>query len=104
MEPLTAKIVPPSWEKQTYYLLSNGWTACEEGSPYGWFIRSLENKSTGKKWEASNGSPENGLGAAHYNAMLNTDKYIDLPDFAKDWRDDRWPFLVRKHFEVIWGQ
>ena len=99
---MTATVLPQSWEKQTYYQLSNGWIAVEEEGHYGWFIRTLENKKTGKRWEASNGIKENKLGADHYNKLLKTDKYIDLPDFAKDWKEKEWPNLVRRKFTVNW--
>lgn len=97
---LEAVTTPESWAKQTYYLLSNGWTAVEEHCVYGGFIRTLKSPE-GKVWEASNGKPPN-LGAEYYNEMLSTNKYIDLPEFAKEWRSKQWHGLVRRCFDVLW--
>ena len=94
-----------SWEKQDWYLLENGWTACVEyNQSYGPFVKLLLGPGVtdscgdrGPVWCASNGKPPE-LGAAHYNAMLETDRYVDLPDFAQPWVGHEWHALVRPEF------
>ena len=74
-----------SWEKQTLWKLENGWIATEEYSDhYGGFIKKLDSPD-GKMWLASNGTPEQGLGAEHYNKVFGVSYYVDLPEFAAPW-------------------
>jgi hypothetical protein len=99
---ITGKILPESWEKAKHFKLSNGWIAIiNYNSFHGEYITQLS--KNGKVWLASNGSIENGLGAEHYNKVFKTDKYIDLPDFAKEWRDNNQYKLVRPNFEKIYN-
>lgn len=82
---MKATVSKKSWEKQTIWNLENGWQATEEYNiHYGPYLTRLESPD-GKIWLASNGTKENGVGAEFYNKVFNTDKYIDLPDFANSW-------------------
>jgi hypothetical protein len=94
-----------SWEKQTWYRLENGWTAVVEYNPsYGEFVKALLGPGVddpcgkdGPVWLACNGRPPS-LGAAHYNAILKTTRYVDLPAFAAPWRSPDWHGLVWPDF------
>jgi len=87
-EKITGSALPASWEKCTVWLLSNGWKAWEQyNTCYGPYLSSLESPD-GKLWQASNGDPGDQYsigGAEKANAIFKTDKYIDLPEFAKPW-------------------
>ena len=105
---MTYKLLPQSWEKQSWWLLENGWTAIEEYNQcHGPFIKALLGPGvsepcgkSGPVWLACNGRPPE-LGAAHYNAMMQTDRYVDLPDFAKPWIKPGDPHcLVRPGFKT----
>jgi hypothetical protein len=87
-----------SWEKQEIWDLKNGWTATVEHGHHGEFVKRLDSPS-GKMWLACNGDPKDGLGADHYNKILEDDRYIDLPEFAIPWRDNNRFKLVRPKFE-----
>lgn len=87
-----------SWEKQWVWDLENGWEATEEYGCYGDFIKRLDSPD-GKIWLCSNGTKKDGLGADHYNKIFGHEKYIDLPDFAAGWLDDKG--IVRRGFEEI---
>jgi len=79
-----------SWEKQTIYILENGWVLTEEHNQcYGYFVKSLRSPQ-GKVWLACNGDRH-----LYYNEVFKTDKYIALPDFAAGWKETKFPELVR---------
>lgn len=99
------QFLPCSWEKQSWYLLENGWTACVEYNQHsGPFVKLLLGPGVeepcgkiGPVWLASNGSPPD-LGAAHYNKLMKTDSYVDLPEFARPWVSPGRHALVRPDF------
>ncbi len=98
---MKAKINSRSWEKQSIFNLENGWVATVEYNPcYGEFVSRLDSPN-GKMWHCSNGSPERGGGADNYNQIFKTDKYVDLPDFAKDWVNEKTNLVLPK-FERVY--
>lgn len=104
---ITGKRTSKSGAGMTVWKLSNGWTLTEQyNSFYGSIVTHLESPD-GKLWLASNGEsgePEEsrGIGGAeNANKIFNTDIYIDLPDFAKEWQDNDRHKLVRPKFKPI---
>lgn len=103
---MKGKRLAKSWEKQTFFLLDNGWEATVEWNQcYGEFVKALESPD-GKRWQASNGKPSDGLGAEYYNKVFNKTHFIDLPDFASSWErpvsENSRQTLVRPEFERIY--
>lgn len=107
MDELTGVMDPRSWEKSTWWKLSNGWIAIEHHTHYGPAITCLLTPDEKQRWEASNGWPgdkHSTGGAAKANALFGGNKYIDLPEFAKDWVDqNEYPRLVRPKFKKVWN-
>lgn len=92
-----------SWEKVTYWKLSNGCTALEVyNQHYGPHIVSIEKGD--KVWRASNGKPgdKHSIGGAdNANKIFGKDKYIDLPEDFHSWVCDKG--LVRLKAKIIHG-
>lgn len=99
------KLLPQSWEKQSFWLLENGWTVIEEyNQVYGPFVKGLlgpgvssPGDKDGPVWFAHNGHPPDG-GAERANLRLNTKRFVDLPDFAKAWKVEHG--LIRPTFKL----
>jgi len=84
-----------SWEKQSVFLLDNGWMVTVENSYYGEIVARLD--KDGKYWHCSNGIENTG------GISVNT---VPLPEFARSWVNGgdhcSSKNLVRPNFEKVY--